>query len=62
MDWDDVSKPKADEIVVGQSLERLSLDDLAARLTALRREIERVEQEITRKKSIGASADAVFKS
>ena len=61
MDWEDVSKPKADEIVIGQSLERHSLDELAARLAALRQEIERVEQEISRKKSIEANAAAVFK-
>ncbi len=62
MDWDDIGKPKTDEVVIGQSLERLSLDELTARVTALRQEIERVEQEITRKKSIEANAAAVFKS
>ncbi len=63
MDWDDISKPKPSrEIVVGESLERLSLDELNERIVRLKSEIERVEKEIEHKQAIGARAESVFKT
>ena len=62
MDWDENQKPAKPEIVVGENLERLSLGELEARVTALEAEITRVRTEIERKKSIGAAAESVFKS
>ncbi len=62
MDWDDLQKPTKAEIVVGESLERASLAELEARIMALEAEIERVREEIARKKKIGDDAASVFKS
>ena len=62
MDWDDIEKPTKTEIVVGENLERLSLGELEARISALEAEVARVKAEIARKKSIGAAAESVFKS
>ena len=62
MDWDEARQPAKEEVVVGQSLERMSVDELTALVAVLQGEISRVEAEITRKKSIGDAAAAVFKS
>ncbi|MGI9520019.1 MAG: DUF1192 domain-containing protein [Hyphomicrobiaceae bacterium] len=63
MDWDDISKPNPTrEVIVGQSLERLSLEELRERIVLLRDEIERVEKEIELKQAVGARAAAVFKT
>lgn len=62
MDWDEARQPSKEEIVVGQSLERLSVDELQARVAALKSEISRVETELARKKAVGDAAAAVFKS
>jgi uncharacterized small protein (DUF1192 family) len=61
MDWDEVRpKPKA-EIVVGEKLESLSVDELNARIAALRAEITRVEAELEVKRSRVAAAQSLFK-
>ena len=62
MDWDEVAKPKGDGAVVGQNLERLSVDELQQLVTKLEQEILRVQGEIERKKAFGAQAASVFKS
>ncbi len=61
MDWDDVRpKPKPD-IVVGEKLESLSVDDLVQRIAALEAEIERVKSELAVKRGRVAAAEALFK-
>lgn len=61
MDWDDL-KPKAPKgIVVGESLESLSVAELEARIVTLQQEIERVRAELAAKKAHGSAADAIFK-
>jgi uncharacterized small protein (DUF1192 family) len=61
MDWDDL-KPKAPKgVTLGESLESLSVGELEARIVALRQEIERVQAELTAKKTHEAAAAAVFK-
>ena len=62
MDWDDVAKPKSDAAVIGQNLERMSVDELQNLVSNLEQEIVRVKAEIERKKAIGAQAASVFKS
>ncbi len=62
MDWDDVTKPKSDAAVIGQNLERMSVDELQHLVSNLEQEIVRVKAEIERKKAIGAQAASVFKS
>ncbi len=62
MDWDDVAKPKSDAAVIGQNLERMSVDELQHLVSNLEQEIVRVKAEIERKKAIGAQAASVFKS
>jgi uncharacterized small protein (DUF1192 family) len=61
MDWDDVRpKPKA-EIVVGEKLEALSVDELTARIAALEAEIDRVRAELDVKRNRVAAAQSLFK-
>ncbi len=62
MDWDDVRQPQAGEVIVGENLERLSVGELAARVAALKAEIERVEGELERKRAHEAQAAALFKT
>ena len=62
MDWDEVAKPKTDTAVIGQNLERMSIDELQQLVVSLEQEIVRVQGEIERKKTIGAAAASVFKS
>ncbi len=62
MDWDDAAQPKQDVVTVGESLERLSVDELAHRITVLEREIERVRAEMEKKQAHGAAAESIFKS
>ena len=62
MDWDEVAKPKSDAAVVGQNLERMSIDELRQLVGELETEILRVNAEIDRKKMIGSQAESVFKS
>ena len=47
MDWDDVRKPPAsgNEVIVGETLERHSVDELEHRIKTLEAEIERVRDE-----------------
>lgn len=61
MDWEEARQPRSEEIVIGQSLERLSIGDLEGRVAALEAEIQRVREEIARKKKVGTAAAAVFK-
>jgi uncharacterized small protein (DUF1192 family) len=61
MDIDEIPKPKHQH-VLGENLEAISLDELAARIELLRAEITRLEVEKTRKQSSKATADAFFKS
>lgn len=61
MDWDDL-KPKAPKgIVVGESLESLSVAELEGRIVTLQQEIERVRAELAAKKAQASAADAIFK-
>jgi uncharacterized small protein (DUF1192 family) len=62
MDWDDVRQPQAGQVIVGENLERLSVGELAARVAALKAEIERVEGELERKRAHEAQAAALFKT
>jgi len=64
MDWDDVRKPSAggQQVVVGETLERHSVDELAHRIKTLEAEIERVRQELENKRQHEARAASVFKS
>ncbi len=63
MDWDDVSKPQAgQQVVVGELLERHSVDELEHRIKTLEAEIERVREELARKRAHEAKAASIFKS
>ena len=61
MDWDEVKPPAKRDVVVGESLETLSIAELEARIAVLAAEIERTRTEITAKKAHGSAADALFK-
>ena len=61
MDWDDLKPKPPKGITLGESLESLSLGELAARIAALHQEIERVQAEVTAKKAHEAAAAAFFK-
>ena len=61
MDWDDVRpKPKA-EIVVGEKLESLSVEELAARSPRSRRRSSVSRPELAVKRGRVAAAEALFK-
>lgn len=62
MDLDDFRPKPKPEIIVGEKLEALSVGELEDRVVALRREIERVETELSAKRSRVAAAEALFKS
>lgn len=64
MDWDDVRKPPAsgNEVVVGETLERHSVDELEHRIKTLEAEIERVRAELKTKRDHEARAASIFKS
>ena len=60
MDWEE-ARPKTDGVILGETLERLSVGELEARIVALEKEIERVRAELDKKRSHEAQAAAVFK-
>jgi uncharacterized small protein (DUF1192 family) len=61
MDWDDL-KPKAPKgVMLGESLESLSVAELEARIVALQQEIDRVRAELAAKRAHEAAAAAIFK-
>lgn len=61
MNLEDLPKPKHEHLL-GENLEAISLDELNLRVAILRREIDRIEVEILRKKASRSAADAFFKS
>ena len=61
MDWDDLKPKPSKGVTLGESLESLSVAELAARISALQQEIERVQAELTAKKAHEAAAAAIFK-
>ena len=63
MDLDDASKKKDTpiEAIEAEKLDSLSVDELAYRIKALGREIERTEAELKEKDASKAAAEDVFK-
>jgi uncharacterized small protein (DUF1192 family) len=61
MDWDELKPKPAKGITLGESLESLSIAELEARIAALETEIQRVMDNVARKKAHEAAATAVFK-
>ena len=61
MDWDDLVPKPVKGVVVGETLETLSVAELDARVTALEDEITRVRAELDKKRSHEAAAAALFK-
>jgi uncharacterized small protein (DUF1192 family) len=61
MDWDETRPKPASGIVLGEELSKLSVAELAARITALEAEIARVKAELSRKKAHEEAAAALFK-
>ena len=61
MDWDEVKPKPAKGITLGESLESLSIGELEARIAALEAEIQKVKDNVARKKAHEAAAAAVFK-
>ncbi|MCB1506767.1 MAG: DUF1192 domain-containing protein [Hyphomicrobiaceae bacterium] len=63
MDWDEVRpKPQSSVITVGQDLSGQSIGELESRIETLKKEIERTEAELSRKRAHEAAASALFKS
>ena len=60
MDWED-ARPKADDVTVGETLERFSVGELEARIVTLEGEIDRVRAELDKKKAHEARASEFFK-
>jgi len=62
MDWDDiVPKTPKTGLVIGESLETLSVAELEARIGALEAEIMRVKAELEAKRRHEEAASALFK-
>jgi len=61
MDWDEVTPKPIKGIVVGESLETLSVAELQARIKDLESEIERVKAELEAKQRHESAASAIFK-
>jgi len=61
MDWDELKPRPAPGITLGENLETLSVSELEARIIALEQEIERVKDNLGRKKAHETAAAAVFK-
>jgi len=61
MDWDELKPKPAKGITLGESLESLSIGELEARIAALQAEIDRVKDNVARKRAHEAAAAAVFK-
>ena len=58
---DDASKPRP-ELVIGEDLSAISVEELEERITTLEGEISRLRAEIVSKRSSMASAESFFKS
>jgi uncharacterized small protein (DUF1192 family) len=61
MDWDEIAPKPVTGIVVGESLETLSVAELQTRIKDLEREIERVKAELNAKQRHESAASAIFK-
>jgi len=61
MDWDEPGSASNQGPVLSEVLERLSIDELRARVTALKAEISRVEQEIEKRQAHQNQAEQIFK-
>ena len=55
------SVKKAADIVIGEDLSLLSVEELEERISACEREIERIRSELNAKQSSLAAAHAIFK-
>ena len=62
MDWDDEKPKTAKAVTIGEVLDALSLDELNARIEALKLETARTEMEIKTRKAHEATAQSIFKS
>jgi uncharacterized small protein (DUF1192 family) len=60
-DLDGPQRPAQATVVVGEDLSRQSVEELEARILALRTEITRTETEISTRGGVRAAADAVFR-
>jgi len=64
MTEDDLPRPKPDSALVGlarEDLDRLSVEELHARIAALRAEIIRTEARLAADSSVRSAADALFR-
>ena len=62
MDVDDERKPKKPDIVIGEELDLLSVEELERRIGVLMSEIERFRTALAAKRQSRTAADAVFKA
>jgi uncharacterized small protein (DUF1192 family) len=60
MDWDDVRKPLANALVIGEPLTTLSIAELEDRIKTLHLEIARSSTVIEAKRQQAAAASALF--
>lgn len=62
MDWDDVRPSLRTSASLGDNLETLSVAELEERIAAFADEIERVKEELERKRAHESAAEALFKT
>ena len=58
---DEEIRPKPVEALTGADISRLSVDEIEARIAALKAEIARLESALQAKRASRAAADAAFK-
>ena len=61
MDIDETRPVKKPEILIGESLDLLSVTELEHRITILESEVVRIRDTLTRKMAGKASAEAIFR-
>lgn len=58
---EDLTPPKPKDIIVGEDVSRLSVEEIKERVALMRSEIERLELALARKEDSFAAANAAFK-
>lgn len=61
MDLEEERRPKAPEIVIGEDLAKLSVEELERRIAVLEAEIERLKSAVANKRKSRDAANSIFK-
>jgi uncharacterized small protein (DUF1192 family) len=59
---EDLPKKRKTQHEIGSDLSSISIEELADRILDLKKEIERLEAEMAKKRSVQSAADAIFRA